>query len=44
LFSESQDFLAELAEESLAEHHAGKTQSIKCDREYTKTNAKIQTI
>lgn len=31
LFSKSQDLLAELAEEALAEHRAGKTQPIKCD-------------
>ncbi len=31
LFSRSQDLLAELAEEALAEHRAGKTQPIECD-------------
>ena len=36
LFSKSQDFLTELAEEVLAEHYAGKTQSIKCDRKCEK--------
>ena len=31
LFSKSQDLLAELVQEALAEHRAGKTQSIECD-------------
>ncbi len=31
LFSKSQDLLAELAEEALAEHRVGKTKSIECD-------------
>ncbi len=31
LFSNSQDLLAELAEEALAEHKAGKTQLLECD-------------
>ena len=31
LFARSQDLLAELAEEALAEHQAGKTQPIECD-------------
>ena len=31
LFTNSQDLLAELAQEALAEHRAGQTQSIECD-------------
>ncbi len=30
LFSSSQNFLAGLAEETLVEHHAGKTQQLEC--------------
>ncbi|NER99518.1 MAG: hypothetical protein F6J86_37850 [Symploca sp. SIO1B1] len=31
LFTSSQDLLAELAQEALAEHQAGQTQAIECD-------------
>jgi hypothetical protein len=31
LFAKSQDLLAELSEEALAEHRAGKTRPIECD-------------
>ncbi len=31
LFAKSQDLLAELAQEALAEHRAGKTQPLECD-------------
>lgn len=33
LFAKSQDLLAELANEALVEHRAGKTQPIQCDDE-----------
>ena len=31
LFAKSQDLLAELAQEALADHRAGKTQPLECD-------------
>ena len=33
LFANSQDVLGELADEALAEHHAGKTRLIECNDE-----------